>query len=186
MRQISLLVCVACLLCGCMAGASEMDRAISLRQQLLAADGCCFGVDITADYGDAVSLFSMDCQSDAEGTVKFTVTSPESISGICGTLAKNGGKLTFEDTALQFDLLADGLLSPVSTPWVLVNTLCSGYLRSVGMENGELRLTIDDSYREDALQLDVWLDENDLPLRADILCDGRRVLSASIRDFQIV
>jgi len=35
------------------------------------------------------------------------------ISGITGSLSQNGGKLTFDDKALAFDVMADGLVSPV-------------------------------------------------------------------------
>ena len=62
----------------------------------------------------------------------------------------------------------------------------SGYLTSAGMEGDLLRLTIDDSYEEDALTLDIWLNEQDIPIRAEILYDGRRILTLEIENFQIM
>lgn len=38
-----------------------------------------------------------------------------------------------------------------------MKTLRSGYITSAGMDGGRLRLTIDDSYEDDALHLDIWL-----------------------------
>ena len=54
------------------------------------------------------------------------------------------------------------------------------------MEGDLLRLTIDDSYEEDALTLDIWLNGQDIPIRAEILYDGRRILTLEIENFQIM
>ena len=81
--------------------------------------------------------------------------------------------------------MTDDQLSPVSAPWIFLRTLRSGYLTSAGMDGEQLRLTINDSYEEDALQLDIWLDGDDVPVRAEILYDGRRILSLSVKKFKI-
>ncbi len=182
MKRIAALLCLVLLLTGCRGAEAELDRAMALRAKLL-AQGVRFSVDITADYGDKIQTFSMDCQTDAKGTLSFTVTKPESISGITGTVSATGGKLTFGDTALAFDLMADGQLSPASAPWILMNTLRSGYLTSGTQEGELLRLAIDDSYREDALHLDIWVDSNDAPVRGEILWQGRRLLSMDVTGF---
>ena len=159
---------------------------MELRAKLLKAEEVCFRTDICADYGDTLDLFSMECSADAEGNVTFTVTSPESIRGITGMTSAEKGKLTFEDTALYFPLLAQGRLSPVSAPWVLMKTLRSGYLRAAGREGTGIRLTFDDSYEENALQLDIWLNEENLPDRAEVLCEGRLIVSMEIADVRIL
>jgi len=159
---------------------------MALRSRLLQATSCNFAVDITADYGQAVYEFSMTCEADARGDVRFAVTAPETIAGITGTVGGDGGKLTFDHTALQFDLMADEQVTPVSAPWILLKTLRGGYLTSAGMEDGCLRLSIDDSYEDEALHLDIWLNGQDVPLRADIVYDGRRIVSLDVRDFTIV
>ena len=115
----------------------------------------------------------------------FEVVQPQSIAGITGTITGEGGFLTFDDVALHFDLLADDTVTPVSAPWIFLKTLRGGYLTSAGEEDGLLRVTIDDSYEEDALQLDIWLDEKNAPVRGEILYGGRRILSLSVTDFTI-
>ena len=157
---------------------------MELRVALLSS-GCSFDADITADYGDEVYNFSVTCEGDSDGNLGFTVTAPESIGGITGIIDQTCGKLTFDDTAVTFPLLADGQLSPVSAPWILLKTLRSGYLTAAGMEGEDLRLTIDDSYEEDALGLDVWLNGENQPIRADILYDGCRILAMKVSNFQI-
>ena len=163
---------------------SEEDAAISLRQRVLKADHLQFQAEITADYGDTLSVFTLDCVGLSDGSLAFTVTAPESISGIRGTLASGTGKLHFEDKALSFPLVADGLLSPVSAPWIFYNTLRSGNLLSSGREGAYTRLTIDDSFREDALRLDIWLDGAGNPVRSDVSHRGQNCLSLALQNFR--
>lgn len=186
MKRICATVIFLLFLTGCSDASSEIERGMALRRQLLQASSCSFDAEITADYGDKLHIFSLSCQGNEKGDVTFSVTEPETIRGITGAIAQEKGSLTFDDKALYFELLTDDQLSPVSAPWILLKTLRSGYLTSACMEEGLLRLTIDDSYEEDALQLDIWLDEKDLPQRAEILYDGRRILSLVVKNFVIV
>ena len=142
-----------------------------------------FEAQVTADYGQVQYTFAVACKADTAGNMTFTVTKPENIAGITGSIGASGGKLTFDDTALAFDLMADGLLTPVSAPWVLVKTLRSGYLSSCCMEGEDLRLAIDDSYEEDALHLEIWIGSDNAPKSAEIYWKGRRLLTVSVSNF---
>lgn len=158
---------------------------MALRERML-TESCAFSAVMTADFGDKVYGFTLDCSSDTDGTVTFSVMAPDEISGIGGSIHADSGKLEFTDSVLSFPLLAEGEITPVSGPWILVSTLRGGYLSSCGMDGESLRLTIYDSYREDALLLDVWLNAENLPTRCDIFWQGRRVLSMDIKDFRFV
>ena len=162
-----------------------LDTMMDLRADLLSAS-CSFYADVTADYGDKLYTFDLFCEGDTQGNLGFRVKAPETIADITGQVSKEGGKLTFTDTALTFPLLADDQVTPVSAPWLLLKTLQGGYLTSAGMEEELLRLTINDSYEDDALQLDIWLDDSDKPILAEILYDGRRILTVSVSNFQIL
>ncbi len=168
---------------GCSGKKDEIERGMELRAQLLRAKSCAFDATVTADYGTAVYEFEMACETDERGDFLFAVTAPETISGITGKITREGGKLTFTDTALQFDLMAEDQVTPVAAPWILLNTLRSGYLTAAGMEGELLRLTIDDSYEEDALELDIWLDGENIPIRGEILYDGRRIVTIALTNF---
>lgn len=185
MKRFAVLLLLVCLIAGCDREEKELERGLMLRDRLLAS-GCSFDADITADYGDILHTFSMNCRTDGQGDMAFTVTAPESIFGITGTVTREGGHLTFDDTALYFELLTDDLISPVAGPWIFVKTLRSGYLRAAGMEEGLLRLTIDDSYEDDALNLDIWLNDQDVPVRAEVLWDGRRILTLDVTNFTML
>lgn len=180
------LVFILFLLAGCSGGENGMERGMELRSRLLQAQNCTFAVDIIADYGDKLHTFSMDCSMDPKGDVSFTVTKPDTLSGISGKLSGKGGKLTFDDTALYFELLTDDQISPIAAPWILIKTLRSGYIAAVSQENNQIMLSIDDSFEEDALRLDIWLDPELMPERAEILYDGKRILSVAVENFVIL
>ena len=185
MKRLMGLLLMIVLLTGCADDSGQMDRALNLRGKLQQS-AVSFDTVLTADYGDKIYTFSMECQGDKLGNLKFTVTEPQTIAGISGMISKGSGKLTFDDKVLGFDILADGLISPVSGPWVMLETLRSGYLTSCVTEGENLHITIDDSYEETALHLDVWLDAADLPQRCEIYWQGRRLLSMEVINFNFL
>ncbi|MDO5400197.1 MAG: hypothetical protein Q4F17_04345 [Eubacteriales bacterium] len=185
MKKLAVLAVCVLMLCGCSHQDRALETGMALRTRLLRAEKVCFDAQITADYGDRLYDFSMACQADAAGSLSFTVTAPETLAGITGAAGAQGGSLTFDGTALQFDLLAEGQISPVSSPWVLLKTLRSGCLTAASTEDGLIRLSMDDSYRDDALHLDIWLDCQDLPARADILYGQKRIVSLVIKNVVI-
>lgn len=185
MKKLAAFVIVLVMLTGCTGKRDELDRAMGLRAKLLGSESCTFEAAVTADYGDSVHTFSMSCQGDNEGTLVFKVTSPESIAGITGKIDGGEGTLTFDDVALEFPLLADDQVTPVSGPWILLKTLLGGYLTACAEEEENLRVTIDDSYEDDALQMDIWLNGENMPIRGEIFYDGRRIVTMDIGNFQI-
>lgn len=172
------------MLCGCGRKDDALDKALAMRQRLQGAS-CSFDCTVTADYGEKIHVFSMRCEADTSGDLTFEVLSPESISGITGVVSRNKGKLTFDDKALAFELMADGQFSPVSAPWILIHTLRGGYLTSCTETDYGMLLCIDDSYDSDPLRLDVRMDKDGNPMSAEILWQGRRILSMEIENFQL-
>lgn len=185
MKILAAVLCLCLMFTGCGGTDPNLERAMTLRAKLLASS-CTFDAKITADYGEELYTFSVTCASDNPGSVEFRLEAPETIAGITGVADQEGGKLTFSDKALAFPLLADGQISPAGAPYVLVKTLRGGCLTAAGMEDGLLRLTIDDSYEADALQLDIWLNDMDQVVQADILYDGRRIIAMEVSNFQIL
>lgn len=163
-----------------------MDRVLALRSRVLQSKGCSFDAVITADYGKEICTFTLSCTADEKGNVQFTVKEPAGIAGISGNISAKGGELTFDDKAVAFELLADGQLSPVSSPWVFVKTLRGGYIASGGKDGDYLLATIHDSYKDDALVLDIWFDDDDVPVRAEILWKDRRYLSMDVKNFRFL
>ena len=183
MKKIGACFLVILMLCGCKSNHSAMDQAIYFRQRLLSSDTCRFDCEITADYGDVIYTFLIQCEFDSQGSMNFTVIEPESIADISGIIRSDGGELTFDDSALAFPLLADGYISPISAPWVFMKALRSGYIDSCGSRDDGLLLVLNDSYEENPLQIQVYADEQCLPQNAEILWQGRKILSLTVNQF---
>lgn len=186
MKRLAVLVMVLLLLCGCGTEDQKMDRALALRQRLLEGSGCSFETIVSADYGEYLHSFVLRCQADTDGKITFEVLAPETIRGITGTMNAEQGTLTFDQEILAFSPLADGQIAPVTAPWILVHTLRGGYISACGETEQGLLLSVNDSYADDALGLEIRLDENDLPVSAEIIWQGRRILSMLIEDFEIL
>jgi len=183
MKRLLVVFLLVFLLVGCDSSKSSVKPGMILRDKLLSSNGCKFTAAITADYGDVFQTFSLECTADQAGNIDFTVLEPDVIYGITGEISAEGGRLSFDDHALAFSMLADGQIAPVSSPWILVKTLRSGYIRACEKNKDGFHLIIDDSYEEDALQLDVYLSKDHIPTQADILWRGRRILSLTVKSF---
>lgn len=184
--KVVFLLLLVVMLWGCApGGGTPMDEAIAFRTGLQSAGGCGFLAQVTADYGDEVYTFSLACDTNAEGTLSFTVTAPESIAGICGNVSGETGNLTFSDTVLSFSALADGQLSPVAAAYTAARSWRTGYITTCGAEDDRLVMSVDSSYDDNPITVETWLDrEKGVPLFAEICYNGRRILSVTISDFQ--
>ena len=82
--------------------------------------------------------------------------------------------------------MADGQITPVTAAWVFVKALRGGNVTSCGMEGDDMRVSIDDSYQENALRLDIWFSPDNKPRHAQILWKDHRILSLDVVDFEIL
>ena len=183
--RLAAIVCVLFLLTGCKGTGDSLGKAVALRNRLLDGNGCHFRTTVTADYGEQIYVFEMDCQIDRDGNLSFTVTEPATIAGITGEISGTGGAITFHDKILAFQTIADGLVTPVSAPWLFVKTLRSGYLKDTAKTEQGYEISIDDSYAEESLQMQIAITE-DLPVFAEIFWQGRRILTLSVEEFSIL
>jgi len=184
-KTLAFIICIL-MLCGCSGKESAMDQAIAFRQKLLSSSGYRFECEITADYGDILHRFSVLCEMDDLGDMRFHVTEPDSISGISGVIRSEAGELTFDENVLAFPLLADGYISPVSAPWVFWKALRGGYLESCGRQEGGYLLQLNDSYEDSLLQIQLYTDNDFIPRNVQMLWQGRSILSLAVKSFSWV
>ena len=182
-RGLAIILSLLIMLSGCSGQHTLVERAVQLRQKIQNASGYAFTATVTADYGDKIYVFKMDCQADDSGDLSFCVTEPTSIAGVSGVVEENQGKITFDDKALMFELIADGYISPISAPWFFMRTLSSGYIQGCEDYERGLHIQIDDSYADDALRMEIWTDKSDIPLQGEIVWQGRRILSVVVDNF---
>ena len=186
MKRILPMVLCLVFLSGCSFGKSALDAGHRLRSDILNADGCSFLATITADYGDEIYEFDLQCEFDHKGDLVFHVMKPDSISGISGKIKGKEGALTFDDQVLVFQMIADGQITPVSAPWILMKAIRGGYISACNKNQGGYYLQIDDSYEEDPLVADLWIDESCTVTRGEFLWDGRRIISIKVSDFKLL
>lgn len=181
-RTLAALV-VMLFLCGCNSSSNGSQRGMEVRQKLLDASGCSFTSVVNADFGNTEYSFKLDCAVDKDGTLSFTVVEPDSIAQIKGSVDKKSGSLRFDDTVLAFPHLAEGEISPVCAPWLFYKALSGGYVRACGKEENNWRVSIDDSFMGENLGVEIWLDSGNKPKYAEIIWQGRKLLSLEISDF---
>lgn len=186
MKRIAGLLLFVLMLTGCVGAEEELERVMKFRASLLSGMGCAFDTTITADYQDVSYTFQLKCRSDKNGNVSFSVLTPESISGITGSIDANGGQITFDGKALAFETLVDEQLSPITAPWLMMKVLRGGYITSCTNEDAKLRVSLSDGYEMDTLKSEVWLDEENHPVYMEFIWEERRILSIEVKDFEIL
>lgn len=186
MKRIIAVICLSVLLVGCGSHNVELDKAIALRENVISAGKCSFLASVTAEYDDIIHTFDLRCETDRNHEMYFEVVKPDTIAGIAGKIAQSNGMLTFDDEMLAFELLIDGRLSPISSPWLMLKMLRSGYIVACGREGDGVHIQLEDTYNGEKILVDLYTDKNNLPIRADIIWNGKRSLSVVVSDFSIV
>lgn len=169
-------------LLGCSGPDPAMEAALDLRSRCLASPNVRFRAEIRADYITGFEEFSLDCETSPDGAVSFRVASPEEIADICGTVRRDEGTVEFDGAVLAYPLMARERLSPLGGPWVVMKAIRSGCIIAAGQEGELIRITIDDSYAENALTVDVWLRDGQV-IQAEVAWEGLRCLVMTFDDF---
>ena len=183
--KLAAILCVMILLSGCGKESDALGKAVALRNKLLSGNGCRFQATVTADYGEKIYIFSLDCETDKNGDLSFRVSAPATIAGIAGNVSGTGGSICFDDVVLAFPTIAGGQITPVTAPWLLIKTLRSGYLRDCSLHSDGFSMCIDDSYSDEAFQLNIDT-KDDTPISAEIFWKNRRILTVAIENFVIL
>lgn len=181
MRRV-LCVLLLCLLCTACSAEAELSTAVEFRSKLVSSGGAEFSAEVFADFGETVQTFCMDCQCDEVGNLTFTVTSPETLSGITGTVTDSGGKITYDGMAMDFGLLANGNVIPAAAPAIVCDCWIDGYISSAGEDGDGFRVTYEKDFDEKSLTVDTWFEKN-IPICAEVCYNNIRILSITIQDF---
>lgn len=172
------------LLSGCTAVQTADQELLRFRSELLGAGGCAFDLDVTADFGDSISQFSLSCTFDPNHGARIRVTSPDSIAGICAGIDADASFVSFDGMQLALGSLAQGKLAPLAAPYVLASSWAGEYIAFTGRENGLLRATFRMGYDEKELTVDTWFTASPMaPVSAEISSGGQTVLRAEISNY---
>lgn len=174
------------ILTGCRSKESPIDQTLKLREALLSSNEISFHAFINADYGEVLYTFEMDCKEDTDGDLLFTVTYPETISGITGVISQSHSALTFDDKVLAFPPYPDGEISPVLTPYLFLKSLVGGYISGCGEEKDGYCIYIDDSYMGNQIKVQVFTNNQFLPVRADVIYRDQRIFTLDVTEFSVM
>ncbi len=184
-RILALLMTAACVLLGACGGEeSSISTAVEFRAALVRKGGCSFCAEISADFGESVVNFTVNCEAEAEGTTYLTVIEPETLAGITATVSEGGGKITYDGMAMDFGLLAGGNVIPAAAPAIAVTCWVKEYIASAGMEGELYRATYEKDFDEKMLKVDTWY-ENGVPICAEVCYNNKRILKITITDFSM-
>lgn len=165
---------------------NALQPAMNFRAELLNSGGAAFSAEVTADYGEEVYNFTLECQYATDGATKITVSAPDTLSGITAEIENETGKLTFGDTELSFGTLADGTVTPLSAPAVLGRCWQGAYIASGGKEKENYRVSYCDGFGDDQLLADTWFSQKGIPIYAELCYNETCVLMLQITDFSFL
>ena len=182
-KVLALAILFVTLFSGCRGEDSAMQTALDFRGSLLSAGGCRFTADVEADFGERIYDFTLECTyNGTDGTLN--VTAPKSIAGISATVSDGSSELEFDGVSLDFGPLANGFASPLSLPWLLGSAWTGDYIAWAGRDGDLAYVTWLKGYQEQELSINTWFQKN-IPVRAEVLSEGRRVLTVTIEDFAL-
>ena len=95
LKKIWILCCLVLCLTACGEKSQPTQKALDFRTGLMEAGGCSFTAVVTADYGDKVYPFTLDCSYTGD-SARLQVLEPESIAGIAATVTEDS---TFPSSA---------------------------------------------------------------------------------------
>ncbi len=163
---------------------SEVQKALDFRTALLAAPSCAYTAQVTADFGDRVFEFGLDCTYDSqENDAALTVTGPELIAGIAAEVDGERAQVSFEETSLELGTMAGGHVAPLQLPQLLGNAWAYGYVESQARAGDGWLITYRTGYGTEELLVCTRFDEALSPRQAEVYYDGTCVLTAEIDSF---
>lgn len=177
--MILLVLTGACLLTGCGGSGETQDFAL-WQQELAGGEKISFTAEIAAVWEDGGTSYAARVERTGEETVT-TVTAPETIAGISFRSRDGAGTLEYDSLVLE---LAPGeaVISPCAAGSILLDALCRGNLLYTGTE-GELTTAAIDAPGGETVNL--WRDEDGVPIYAEIGREGTTELILSIDDWKI-
>lgn len=176
---------IPAMLIGCTPKSRYVDQFDTFRQTLLESSKVAFTAEITADYGEEFYSYVVACTGNESGDLSFEILEPDSISGIQGVVSGDSGHLTFDDHILAFKTITNNRLTPVTSPWIFLKALRSGYITSCGTIDEGYLAVIQDTFFDDTLTLEISFCD-DKPTGAEIYWNHTRVIRMFIRDFHLM
>jgi len=169
---------------GCGGPDDAVQRALDMRTGLLGAGACTFSAEVSADLGDRVCDFALDCAYSApDDSATLTVTAPDTLAGIRASVTGEGARVSFDDTRLELGTPPGGGPAPLELPRILGGAWASGYIESESELPDGFLATYRTGYGEDELLVYTWFNEQGVPTEAEVYAGSTRVLGAELSGY---
>ena len=186
MKRCLIIIVSFFVLLGCSKENAQIEKIVELRDRIQSSKECRFEAAVTLDYGDSVYSFRAICATDEENNMSIDILEPASISGVRAQITGSSGKLTFDEEVLAFEMIANDQITPICVPWLLIEALRGGYINACGSGDHGVFARIDDSFNKTEFSIEVWLDSENVPCEAEMLWEGKRIVSIQIDNFTFV
>lgn len=168
------------LLCGCGTRSEITEVPVQFRMGLREAGGCTYTVALTADYGDYVREFTLDCDCTMDGS-SFTVIEPDSVAGITATVSNEQAQVSYRDTILAVESFSTRAVSPMAVPFLLTKAWSEGYISAVG-EPEQVEYLL--GFGTDELVVSTVFDEN-IPAECEVSDGTSTLITCQITEFKL-
>lgn len=184
MKLIPVFLACFCTLTACSKSDDEMQRALDFRTSLLSASSCTFTTEVTADFGQRVYEFTLDCAYHSEDNyADLRVTAPDTIAGIAASVDGEDAEVKFENVSLELGTMAGGHVAPMQLPQILGDAWTYGYVDSIGKAGDGYLVTYRTGYDSDELLIYTYFDTQMVPIRSEVYYEETCVLAADIENF---
>ena len=176
-------LCLSLCACGGKAGTDNFTEEI--KTEYSAAKSVTMIAEVTADYGKRVYQYKLRCIC-KDGEAELEVMEPEGIKGIKAHVSNGKTGLEYEGVTLDTgELFGDGF-SPIDALPMMVEAWKGGFVEETwkdkvnGTQTVAVRYDLSEKEGEKPVKHTAWFDtESRLPVKAEILYDGYRVISCT-------
>lgn len=179
-------------LAACANETSADAKALEVRAYLLGLSHLEGVAYLTADYGTRVYEYVTQVSYQRDGDLSVTITAPEALAGITARLKDGALSMSFDGMQIETGKLTTGGLSPMEAIPSILKSAESGYIAESAFETLDGAQVLRVTYRaaestpgvgEEAT---VWFDlVSNLPISAEILSDGYRVIAVTFAQLSV-
>jgi len=180
MKKTVLPVFAILLLCACSSSEKLEENFESWRTGLEKVSATAV---VTISVGEQASEYELKCDYNPEKTV-VEIISPENLKGVAATRGEKDTQLEFDGLILELGEING--ISPVNTLPHLIDTLRKGYVSGCSTEKygDDVLLSVEFSPQA-GVGVRVWLNEDNIPVRADFVSDTYAGIKIEITDWNL-
>lgn len=180
---VSALMMTLLLLPGCGEREARLEKGFAdLRQAVTVAQSICFQAELTADYGETVSDYTLSASYDGQETT-VEVLEPALIAGVKASAKRGETTVSYEGVQLGAGPLDAEGLTPMSAIPVMLDAMANSYVELLWWEGDTIAARL---YVGENSVVTLWLDkETYAPVAGEIASEGRTVITMQITDWQV-